>query len=88
MYQRDFIIEADEVIETEAGNLDTIRIKIQRDTDKRATWIWFAKNWNFFMVRLLQKEDDKEYVIEFKEATINGKPIESKYQSKALNSKK
>ncbi len=72
VYQRTFLFEGEEVIETDAGKLETVRIKIKRDTDKRATWIWFAKNWNYFMVKLLQREGDSEYTIEFKEATIDG----------------
>ena len=78
VYERKFIVEGEEVIETDAGKLETIKIKIQRDTDKRATWIWFAKNWNYFMVKLFQREGDTEYTIEFEEATIDGKKLTGK----------
>ncbi|OED40471.1 hypothetical protein ACH42_16405 [Endozoicomonas sp. (ex Bugula neritina AB1)] len=78
VFERAFIVEGDEIIETDAGKLETIKIKIQRDSDKRTTWIWFAKNWNYFMVKLLQKEGDTEYSIEFKEATIDGKQLTGK----------
>ena len=78
VYERKFIVEGDEVINTDVGKLETIKIKIQRDTDKRATWIWFAKNWNYFMVKLMQRESDTEYTIEFEEATIDGKKLTGK----------
>lgn len=77
VYERTFIIEGEETIDTDAGKLETLRIKIQRDTDKRATWIWFAKNWDFFMVKFKQTENGSEYVIEFSEATIDGKPLKN-----------
>ena len=83
VYRRDFVIEGEEVLETQAGKLETVRIKIKRDTDKRATWIWLAKNWNYFLVKFLQKEGGSEYVIEFKDAVIDGKPIASKYDRKS-----
>ena len=78
VYERKFIVEGEEIIDTDAGKLETIKIKVQRDTDKRATWIWFAKNWNYFMVKLLQQEGDSEYTIEVKEATIDGKELTGK----------
>lgn len=81
VYRRDFIVEAEEVLSTKAGKLETVRIKIKRDTNKRATWIWLAKNWNYFLVKFMQKEGDSEYVIEFKDAVMDGKPIASKYSS-------
>lgn len=82
VYRRDFVVEDDEILETKAGKLETVRIKIKRDTDKRATWIWLAKNWNYILVKFKQKEGGKEYVIEFKDATIDGKPIGSRYEKK------
>ena len=83
VYRRDFIVEAEEILDTQAGKLETVRIKIKRNTDKRETWIWLAKNWNYFVVKFLQKEGNNEYVIEFKDATIDGQPIASKYKSKS-----
>lgn len=81
VYQREFIIEGNEVLDTDAGKLDTVRVKIKRDTDKRATWIWFARNWDYFLVKLLQKEGSTEYTVEIREATVDGKPLTSKQAS-------
>ena len=81
VYRRDFVVEGEEILNTKAGKLETVRIKIKRDTDKRATWIWLAKNWNYLLVKFKQREGDKEYVIEFKDATIDGKPIASKFKT-------
>ncbi|MGB1271623.1 MAG: DUF3108 domain-containing protein [Endozoicomonas sp.] len=80
VYQREFIIEGNEVLDTDAGKLETVRIKVKRDTDKRATWIWLARNWDYFLVKLLQKEGGTEYTVEIQEATVDGKPLTSKQE--------
>ncbi|UYM16840.1 DUF3108 domain-containing protein [Endozoicomonas euniceicola] len=74
VYEREFIIEGEEVLETEAGKLNTVRVKIKRDSNKRQTWIWFAKDWNYVLVKFLQK-DDSEYLIEFAEGEVDGRKI-------------
>ncbi|WP_330927318.1 DUF3108 domain-containing protein [Candidatus Sororendozoicomonas aggregata] len=76
VYEREFSIVGEEVINTEAGKLNTVKIKVNRDNDKRETYIWFAKDWDYFFVKLLQKEGGSEYTVEIKNATIDGKPIE------------
>lgn len=75
VYQRRFIIEGEETLKTDAGKLKTIRVKIQRDNDERATWIWFAKDYDYFLVKLLQEEKGTAYTIEIKEAFIDGKAL-------------
>ena len=74
VYEREFIIEGEEVLETEAGKLNTVRVKIKRDNNKRQTWIWFAKDWDYVLVKFHQK-DDSEYLIEFTEGEVGGKKI-------------
>ncbi|WP_257297040.1 DUF3108 domain-containing protein [Endozoicomonas sp. YOMI1] len=82
VYQRKFIIEGEETLKTDLGNLKTVRVKIQRDSDERATWIWFAKNYEYFLVKLLQEEKGTAYTIEIKEAAIDGKPLKKKQTTK------
>ncbi|WP_163372176.1 DUF3108 domain-containing protein [Endozoicomonas acroporae] len=82
VYQRQFTIEGEEILKTELGNLKTVRVKIQRDSDERATWIWFAKNHDYFLVKLLQEEKGTAYTIEIKEAAIDGKPLNKKPTTK------
>ncbi|MGB0361125.1 MAG: DUF3108 domain-containing protein, partial [Endozoicomonas sp.] len=53
VYKRQFIIEGEETIKTGVGKLNTIKIKIKRDDDDRSTWIWFAKDYDYFLVKLL-----------------------------------
>ncbi|AMO57136.1 DUF3108 domain-containing protein [Endozoicomonas montiporae] len=74
VYEREFIIEGEEVLETDAGKLNTVRVKIKRDNNKRQTWIWFAKDWDYVLVKFHQK-DESEYLIEFAEGEVNGKKI-------------
>ncbi len=50
-----------------------------RDPTKsnRKTILWFAKDWDFLLVRLYQQESDgKEYQIMLKEGTVNGKAVQ------------
>ena len=74
-YERRLVVEGDEVMETRAGKLNTIRVKVVRDDDDRQTWIWFAKDWDYVLVKLYQKEKDSDYTIEFREGSVAGKEI-------------
>lgn len=82
VYQRKFIIEGEETLTTDLGNLKTVRVKIHRTNDDRATWIWFAKNYDYFLVKLLQEEKGTTYTIEIKEAAIDGKPLKKRQATK------
>ncbi|PJE80710.1 hypothetical protein CI610_00307 [invertebrate metagenome] len=72
IYERRFIIEGEETLKTDMGLIDTVRVKINRDDNERETWIWFAPKWDYFFIRLLQKERGKSYNIELKSAVIDG----------------
>ncbi|WP_211825784.1 DUF3108 domain-containing protein [Kistimonas asteriae] len=71
-----FLVENEETLQTPLGPVKTIRLKMQRDNNKRQTWIWLAKEWNYMLVKLRQVEKNKEYVISLKEASIEGKALE------------
>lgn len=42
------------------GELDTIKVELVRDSNKRRTYIWFAPELSFNLVRLQQFKDDEE----------------------------
>lgn len=74
----DFRVLGEEEVSTKAGKLDAIKVERVRDPtqSKRQTILWFAKNWDYLLVRLHQIEKDgKEYQIMLEEGTVNGKTV-------------
>lgn len=72
----DFNILGEELLKTSLGNLNTVKIQRQRPNSERKTYIWYAKDWDYFLVKLTQIEDDGDkYELHLKEATINGEKI-------------
>ena len=68
--------ELEETVNTELGKLRTIKVSLAHDTDKRETYIWFAVDWDYMLVRFEQYEKGKkEFVINLIDATIGGKRI-------------
>ena len=71
-----FEVVGEESLNTPAGRFDVVKVRRIRDEDEeRQTVIWFAKNWDYLVVRLQQEEDDKSYEIDLVSATLNGKPV-------------
>ncbi len=72
-----FKVVGEERVTTRAGQFDAIEVERVREADsKRQTTLWFAKDWNFLLVRLSQIETDgQHYRIMLKEATVNGQPV-------------
>ncbi len=71
-----FKIIGEEELKTPAGRFDVVKVKrVREQDDERQTIIWFAKNWNYMVVRLQQEEDDKSYEIDLVSATLNGKKV-------------
>jgi hypothetical protein len=64
-------------VTTRAGQFDAVEVERVRDADsKRQTTLWFAKDWNYLLVRLRQVETDgQHYRIMLKEATVGGEPV-------------
>ncbi len=71
-----FITLGEEVLETPLGKVNTIKVKRSRDNDKRVTYAWLAKDWNYLLVRLQQEEKGSKYTIYIHKASIDGKTIE------------
>ncbi|HLA30359.1 MAG TPA: DUF3108 domain-containing protein [Pseudomonas sp.] len=74
----DFRVLGEETVSTEVGSVDAIKVERVRDPTQssRKTVLWFAKDWNYLLVRLHQVEKDgKEYQIMLKDGTVDGKPV-------------
>ncbi|MNQ74052.1 hypothetical protein D3C85_888010 [compost metagenome] len=75
----DFRVLGEERVNTKAGVVDAIKVERVRDPTQssRKTVLWFAKDWDFLLVRLHQVEKDgKEYQIMLKEGEVNGKQVQ------------
>ncbi len=86
-----FRIETEEILETPAGKLSTVRLKRVRDNNKRQTWIWLAKDWGDLLVQLKQTEKGKDYIVTLRQATVAGKeitPLAVEKKSLAIEKKK
>jgi hypothetical protein len=71
-----FEIVGEEMLSTPLGNVNTVKIKrTHKDTD-RSTFVWFAKNFHYMLVRLQQEENGSAYTIYLSKASLNGKAIE------------
>jgi hypothetical protein len=74
----DFRVLGAEKVDTKAGKIDAIKVERVRDPtqNKRITVMWFAKDWDYLLVRLQQVETDgKEYNIMLLDGTVNGKTV-------------
>lgn len=57
-YSRD----GEEILQTPAGQLRTVRLLREQDEDQgRRTWLWFAADHNFSLVKLVQEEDNQRH---------------------------
>ena len=66
-----FIADGEDLIETPLGNYKSLRIKRDRgEGSDRETWIWFAPDLDYSIVRIIQKEaDGKSYQIDLQQLT-------------------
>lgn len=74
----DFRVLGEERVRTKAGLIDAIKVERVRDPTQssRKTVLWFAKDWDYLLVRLHQVEKDgKEYQIMLKDGIVDGKPV-------------
>lgn len=77
----DFRVLGEEVVSTQVGSVDAVKVERVRDPTQsnRKTVLWFAKDWNYLLVRLHQVEKDgKEYQIMLKDGTVDNKPVEGR----------
>lgn len=74
----DFRVLSEETVRTRAGLIDAIKVERVRDPaqSKRQTTLWFAKDWDYLLVRLHQTEKDgKQYQIMLKNAQVDGQTV-------------
>jgi len=63
-------------LDTPMGKLDTLQIKRDRGADsKRETTFWLAKDWDYLLVKIHQKEKGKSYEIMMVEGELDGRSI-------------
>lgn len=71
-----FVTLGEEILDTPLGKVNTVKVKRSRDNDKRVTYAWLAKDWNYLLVRLQQEEKGSTYTIYIHKAKQDGKVIE------------
>jgi hypothetical protein len=66
-----------ETLNTQVGKIRTVKVEqIEKNKSKNKTYIWFAKDYDFLLVRLQQKQKDGQmYQIDLTAANINGKTL-------------
>ena len=66
-----FIVDGEDIIETPLGDYKSVRIKRDRgENTERDTWIWFAPELDYTIVRIVQKETDgKRYQLNLTQLT-------------------
>ncbi len=71
-----FKVMGEEIIKTKLGDINTTKVQVVRDSNKRVTYIWLARDWYNLLVKLEQyEENDKQFAIELKNAVIDGKKV-------------
>lgn len=76
-----FKVVGNEVIETPIGKINAVKVERLRDSNhnKRQTFIWFAKDWNYTVIRLYHLEKNgQEYIISLAQGVVNGKVIKGR----------
>jgi hypothetical protein len=71
-----FEIVGEEMLNTPLGDVITIKVKRTYKDAERSTYVWFAKNFHYMLVRLQQEENGSAYTIYLSKASLNGKAIE------------
>lgn len=66
-----------EALKTQVGTLRTVKVEqIEKKKNKKTTFIWFAQDYDYLLVRLQQKQKDGQmYQIDLTGANINGKTL-------------
>ena len=61
--QEHYLRDGEETLRTPAGKLRTVRLLRENGGDKkeRRTWLWFAADHNFSLVKLVQEEDNQRH---------------------------
>jgi Protein of unknown function (DUF3108) len=65
----------EEIINTEAGTLRTLKVEKEEDDDDRRTSIWLAMDWGYVIARLEYIKGDDSHRMELIGGNIGGTPI-------------
>jgi len=72
----EFELLGEELMETPLGLLNTVKIIRKREPDStRESVIWLAKDWNYLLVKIRQKERGNAFFIVMQEGELDGQPI-------------
>ena len=77
----DFRVLGEESVDTKVGTVDAIKVERVRDPtqSKRKTILWFAKDWDYLLIRLQQVEKDgKEYQIILESGSVNNQDVKGR----------
>ncbi len=74
--QYKFEIVGEELLTTPLGDVKSVKVKRTRDKSDLVTYAWFAKDFQYLLVRLQQEENGSAYTIYISKASLNGKAIE------------
>ncbi|HDZ56239.1 MAG TPA: DUF3108 domain-containing protein [Pseudomonas xinjiangensis] len=72
-----FRVTGEDRVTTRVGQFNAVEVERVREAgSKRQTTLWFAKDWQYLLVRLKQIETDgQQYQIMLKEATLDGEAV-------------
>jgi hypothetical protein len=72
-----FEVMGEETLETPLGKVATVKVRRKDDSNEdREIFAWFAKDFQYLLVRLQQEENGSAYTIYLSKASLNGKAIE------------
>jgi len=71
-----FEVVGDEILDTPLGKVTTVKIRRIQTKEDREIYAWFAKDFQYLLVRLQQEENGSAYTIYISKASLNGKAIE------------
>lgn len=74
--QYQFDVVGEEVLDTPLGKVNAIKVKRQHDNNNVETIAWFAKDFQYLLVRLQKEENGSAYTIYLSKASLDGKAIE------------
>lgn len=72
-----YAVVGEETIDSNLGSIDTVKVeKVRAPESKRKTYMWFAPEWDYLLIRLVQVEKDgTRYEIHLESAKLDGQDI-------------
>ncbi len=69
-----YLIQGEEILDTPLGELQTLKLKRDRDSSDRETYLWVAVNLDYLPVKLHQQEDGEDYEMLIESYTPSEEP--------------